>query len=225
MPILKSYNKDFFKTWSADMAYILGFLYADGNITETKRGTHFVSLYTADKDILLAIRKSFASDHKISKRTSATGHDYRIQIGSQEWFADLGKIGLFPNKTKRMLLPKVSKKYFGDFVRGYFDGDGNVWSGLIHKQRINPTLVLQVSFTSCSKEFLEALRTELKVCGVNGGGLYTPKKGNYSRLTLSSKDALIIYKIMYNAGHKLFLKRKKVVFDKFIHNCGGSSTG
>jgi len=225
MPVVKSYNKDFFKTWSSDMAYILGFLYADGSIVETKRGTHFVALYIADEDILLAMRVCFGSDHKISKRSAATGSVYRIQIGSSEWFDDLGRLGLLPNKTKRMLVPVVPKKFFGDFIRGYFDGDGNVWSGFIHKDRRNPTLVLQVSFTSGSKDFLCSLRTDLQKHGVVGGGIYEPKKGNFARLIFSSTDALIIQKIMYNAEHKLFLKRKKAVFDKFIHNCGGSSTG
>ena len=55
MPIPKKYNKDFFKTWSSDMAYILGFMYADGNIIKTKRGTHFIAVYSADEDILIAM--------------------------------------------------------------------------------------------------------------------------------------------------------------------------
>jgi intein-encoded DNA endonuclease-like protein len=224
MPVLKSYNKDFFKAWSSDMAYILGFLYADGNIVETKRGTHFVALYIADEEILTAIKECLESNHKISKRSSATGAVYRLQIGSKEWFEDLAKIGLFPNKTKRMLVPKVPKKYFGDFVRGYFDGDGNVWSGFVHKNRHNPLLVLQLSFTSGSVEFLESLHTQLQYFGIKGGGIYKPKSGNYGRLTFSSRDTLTIYKIMYNGAHRLYLPRKKQVFEKFV-NCGGSSTG
>jgi hypothetical protein len=203
------------------MAYILGFLYADGNIVETKRATHFVALYIADEDILIAIKNCFESNHKISKRSSTTGFVYRIQIGSREWFDDLGKLGLFPNKTKRMNVPELPEKYLGDFVRGYFDGDGNVWLGLTHKDRATPTLALQVSFTSGSKDFLFSLRLMLQSHGVVGGGIYEPIKGNYGRLTFASRDALIIHKIMYNAEHKLFLKRKKAVFDKFIHNCGG----
>jgi hypothetical protein len=84
MPIPKFYNTDFFKTWSTDMAYILGFMYADGNITETKRGTHFVAIYTADRDILVLMKHCFQSEHKISEIKSVTGSVYRIQIGSKE---------------------------------------------------------------------------------------------------------------------------------------------
>lgn len=225
MPIIKSYDKDFFKKWSHDMAYILGFIYADGNIVKTKRGTHFIAIYTADEELLKHIRIIFSSEHTISKRSSITGEVFRLQIGSKEWFTDLGKIGLVPNKTSRMRLPDISNKYFGDFVRGYFDGDGNVWTGLIHKKRFSPSVTIQVAFTSCSHEFLSDLHKELQtIANVKGGSIYKSKIKNFSRLSFSKLDALKIYKIMYNAEHKLFLLRKKQVFAKFV-NCGGSSTG
>lgn len=225
MPIQKTYDKNFFKTWSSDMAYILGFLYADGNVVKTKRDTHFVALYSADRDILEAVLNCFQSDHKLSKRSSLTGDVYRIQIGSKEWFADLGLLGLTPNKTKRMLLPFVLGEFFGDFVRGYFDGDGNVWSGLIHKDRGTPTSTLQVSFTSGSHEYLVSLKSAIQSHGVKGGSIFVSKTRHFSRLTFSLKDALKLHGIMYNAPHKLYLKRKKVVFEQFVKNCGGSSTG
>ena len=198
------------------MAYILGFMYADGNITETKRGNHYVAIYTADRALLAAMAKCMKSDHKISARVSNTGSNYRIQIGSKEWFADLGKLGLFPDKTARMRLPQIPHEYFGDFIRGYFDGDGNVWKGLIHKDRPTTTTTIQATFTSCSHDFLVDIRSSLHEFGIAGGSIFVPKKANYARLTFSSNDALKIYEIMYNSQHKLFLKRKKVVFEQFI---------
>ena len=216
MPIIKSYDKDFFKSWSADMAYIIGFMYADGNIMKSKRGNHYVAIYTADKDLLVQMAKCMKSDHKISERTSDIGHNYRIQIGSKEWFGDLGVLGLFPDKTSRMRLPSIPSEFLGDYVRGYFDGDGSVWKGIIHKDRPTTTVTIQVSFTSCSHDYLFDLRSALQRIGIGGGGVYVPKKYNYARLTFSSNDALKIYEIMYNGRHKLFLERKKVVFEQFI---------
>lgn len=216
MPIPKKYDKDFFKTWSSNMAYILGFMYADGNIVQTKRDNHYIAIYTADKELLVNMAKCMKSDHKVAERISDTGSNFRIQIGSKEWFQDLGVLGLFPDKTARMRLPEIPQEYFGDFVRGYFDGDGNVWMGLINKNRMTPTRVLQVAFTSGSVEFLNMLSTALKSYGVKGGAIYESKTRNFGRLALSSLDALIIYEIMYNNRHKLYLKRKKVVFEQFI---------
>lgn len=225
MPITKSYNRDFFKTWSSDMAYILGFMYADGNIVITKQGNNYVAIYTADKDLLIAMADCMKAEQKISARKSSTGCNYRIQIGSKEWFNDLIKLGLHPNKTSRMRLPLIPQGFFGDFVRGYFDGDGNVWTGTIHKERKTTTQTIQVFFTSCSLLFLSDLRQLLQVNGVEGGGMYIPKKGNFARIIFSSNDALKIYKIMYNSRHKLYLKRKKVVFEQFIKIRGRSSAG
>ncbi len=206
------------------MAYVLGFLFADGNVMKTKRGTHYVAWYTADEHLLMEMKKAVQAEHLIKLRNAKSGKNYRMQVGSREWFDDVALLGLFPNKSRRMTLPNVPKKFIGDFVRGYFDGDGNVWVGKIHTDRLKNTKTIQVSFTSASKEFLLSLRDLLQETGLSGGGLYTEKNGRYSRLTFSVRDALKIYKIMYNAEHKLLLSRKKQVFEKYF-NCGGSSTG
>lgn len=216
MPIHREYNRDFFKKWTSEMAYVLGFLYADGNVTQTKRGTHFIAVYSADKDLLLDIRNVLGSKHSLSVRRSSSGCVYRIQVGSKEWFNDVVKLGLFPGKTKRMELPKVPSKFFADFIRGYFDGDGNVWVGKTNKHRSNPTSVIMTAFTSGSHGFLQSLHEVLRGVGLRGGSLFKIKNKNYSRLLLSVGDSLKLYEIMYNGRHKLYLKRKKAVFDSFV---------
>ena len=197
------------------MAYVLGFLYADGNIIKTKRGTHFVALQIKDKEILYQIREVLESDHKISIKKKNTSITYRLQIGSKEYFDDLLIVGLSPGKTNRIRLPRVPKLFFGDFLRGYFDGDGGVWTGLNHTKSNSPNEVIQVAFTSGSFEFLRDILDTLHKNRVDGGSLYKVKSGKYGRLLFGSGDALKLYKIMYNKPHKLFLKRKKLVFEKY----------
>ena len=198
------------------MAYILGFLFADGNIMKTKRNTHFISFYTADREILVSIAEVMKLPHKISERKSETGSVYRVQIGSKEMFDDLVSLGLTPNKSRRMKLPFVPKKYIADFVRGYFDGDGNVWVGYTNKTRKKPTFVMFVAFTCASNIFLQNLSVVLKTVGLKGGSLFKLKDGNYGRLQFSTLDSLKIYKIMYNTTSKLYLDRKKLIFENFI---------
>ena len=199
------------------MAYILGFIYADGNLTKNKRGGHYLSIYTADRELLIKMREILKSNHKISNRKSISGFNYCIQIGSKEIFADLVEIGARPNKTLRMKLPKIPNKYFADFLRGYFDGDGNVWVGELHKNRSKNTLTIQVCFTSCSKQFLESLLSGVRSFGVMGGSINKVKNKACFRLGFSVNDALKIYKIMYNSHQsQLFLNRKKATFEKFI---------
>ena len=198
------------------MAYVLGFLYADGNIIYTKRGTWFWSLQITDKDILEEIKKVTDSSHVISKkkRYKNQKQSYRLQVGSKEMCADLLRLGLTERKSKTILLPKISKKYFPHFLRGYFDGDGGVWVGLKNKKSIYKIYAISTAFTSGSKEFLVALKEILSKYKISGGSLVQKERG--FDLKYSVNDSLILYKIMYNGKCSLFLKRKKDKFERFI---------
>lgn len=65
-------------------------------------------------------------------------------------------------------------------------------------------------------KFLEDILGRLRAFDIPGGSLYQVKTGNYGRLLFGSRDALKLFKIMYNRPHKLFLKRKKLVFEKYM---------
>lgn len=173
-----------------------------------------------DKKLLEQIRRAVKSEHKISARSGGGNESilYRLQIGSIEMCDDLRKLGLFERKTKSLAVPNVPDKYFADFARGYFDGDGNVWIGFLNKKRSRLSLALKTMFTSCSLDFLNQFHKRLWKFGTEGGSIYV-SKGNYSRLQFSSNDSLKIYNFMYNqcASREisLFLERKKRVFEKF----------
>ncbi len=217
MPIYKKVNKNFFKIWTPEMAYVLGFFAADGYITVNKRGGQFWCIQIADKDLLENIKKVIEAEHKVGVRLpKKLGENilYRFQIGSIEMCEDLRKLGFSERKTKNLVIPNIPKKYFSDFVRGYFDGDGNVWMGFLHKERKTKTLVLFIAFTSCSHEFLKELQVRLDL----GGSIYRSKKHNFSRLQFSTISALKLYYFMYNgiSTSELFLKRKRDVFERYV---------
>lgn len=202
------------------MAYILGFFAADGYMTLNKRGAHFWNIHINDKKLLMEIKKTIGSEHKISLRVKKRKEDkisYRLQIGSKEMYNDLYDLGMRQNKTKSLAVPNIPDKYFCHFVRGYFDGDGNVWSGLIHKNRRTSTLSIQTVFTSCSKNFLESINDKLEKHGIKKGVL-KKGKGNFYRLTYSVYGSLKLYSFMYNGLYisKLFLGRKRVIFERYI---------
>jgi len=54
------------------MAYILGFLYADGNIIEANNSsrTNYFQFVSKDKEILEKIKKALNSNHQIKIRNS-----------------------------------------------------------------------------------------------------------------------------------------------------------
>ena len=200
------------------MAYVLGFFAADGYITVNKRGGQFWCIQITDEELLIEIKKVIQSEHKISirKGKNKKSEFYRLQIGSIEMCDDLRKLGYSERKTKRLIIPSVPKKYLSFFVRGYFDGDGNVWVGNAHKKRKKKVITLSTMFTSCSLQFLTELHTRLSCTDILGGSIYKSKK-NYSRLQYSLKDSLKLYDFMYNSlgTSKLFLQRKKDVFEKY----------
>ena len=68
MPIYRAKNENFFKTWIPQMAYVLGFFAADGNLTLGKRGNHFIEFTSCDKEIIEKIREAMGCTHKISIR-------------------------------------------------------------------------------------------------------------------------------------------------------------
>lgn len=204
------------------MAYVLGFFAADGCMIENKRGGHFIEFHITDLDILEKIRALMRSDNKISTRKTRDGLKtaYRLQIGSKKMFDDLLKIGFEPRKSNTVELPLIPGEYFSDFVRGYFDGDGNVYANEYQRKgRRRKSVTLLAGFTCGSKKILEKLHESLRVkAKISGGTIYGV--GGYYRLYYSVKDSCKLCKFMYNTESELFLARKKSIFDNYFrrHN-------
>jgi len=201
------------------MAYILGFFAADGYMWISSRGAHYFGFQITDKGLLFTIRDALGSNHKIATRiqkNSGWSTQYRLQVGSREMFTSLLLLGMTNNKTSTLAMPKVPDIYTGDFVRGYFDGDGNVWIGEIHKERKTSHKVITTTFTSGSHSFLISLKELLQECGLKGGSIVKSQRG-FSRLQYSVKDSIMLSHLMYDScDNKLLLKRKKRKFDEYI---------
>jgi intein/homing endonuclease len=221
--IVRNKNEDFFKSWSREMAYVLGFFLADGCIFENPRSSKYIDFHNTDYELLKNIRNVMNSNHKITvrKRKDNWSTIYRFQIGSKEMFRDLLNLGMIPNKSKEVTLPRIPLEYLSDFTRGYFDGDGNIWKGYSHKNdRPSPYPVLILGFTSGSKNLLKELRDKLQdILEVSASIKYLDRA---YRLHYSTFSALKIYHFLYdNLSNYLYMKRKKKVFDDFIKIHGG----
>ncbi len=221
-------NQNFFKFWSPKMAYILGYFAADGCMFKNSRGAFYVEFTSIDKDLIYNVKVAMGSGHKIGtyKHKNSKWKDrYRIQIGSKIIFQDLIRIGFCPAKSKIIKFPKVPVACLPDFIRGYFDGDGHVVSG-VYKRSNRKSLqqrVFSVRFTSGSKDFLEGLRDSLwKHNRVEGGSIFK-KRGNCFELSFSTRDALRLFSFMYRVENKgdsiYYLERKHRIFIKAI-DCG-----
>ncbi|PIP23502.1 MAG: hypothetical protein COX90_02920 [Candidatus Nealsonbacteria bacterium CG_4_10_14_0_2_um_filter_38_17] len=217
MPVFKDKNEDFFKKWSSEMAYVLGFILADGSLIISRRGAKYVEIETVDGDLLNLIKEKLNSDLKISERqrNKKWKKAYRLQIGSKEIFNDLLKLGIKPRKTGSETMPKVPMDYLRDFIRGYFDGDGSIWMGYAHKNRLYPTLALSLVFTSASDRLLGQIKRILENrLEIKGSQRYY---GNAFRLCYSTFAAINLYNFLYgNGSSNLFLQRKKKKFEEYL---------
>ena len=219
MPIFKTKNENFFKKWSSEMAYVLGFFCADGSMTQNKRGACFIEFQITDEDLLEKIKTVLGSNHKITarKRDPKFKTSYRLQIGSKAIFNDLINLGIVPQKSKILKFPKIPKKYLSDFVRGYFDGDGNVVVSQYNRKnrKSHKGRTMFAGFTSGSKNFLVGLQKCLQKHAFLGkGSLYFASKGH--RLYYSVNDTKKLYSFMYRKlKSDLFLIRKKRIFELY----------
>lgn len=118
--VLYTSKNDFFKSWSNDMAWILGFICSDGNI-ENK---YAYSIVQKDPEPLEKIKTIIQYSGPLTR----SGNCMRLRIGNFEHVSDLNKIGITACKSLILKMPKIPKEYLWHFIRGYFDGDGSIYT-------------------------------------------------------------------------------------------------
>lgn len=217
MGIKYKVNEKFFDKWSRQMAYVLGFFCADGNLEDAMylRGK-YVRFVSTDESVIADIRKALGSGHKIYKVKKGVGNrkiQHLLRIGSHTLFDVLFRLGLRPNKSLTMRLPKIPEKYFGDFVRGYFDGDGCVYIGF-EKQKLPKNLL--IAFTSGSLDFLEDLRKRINLtCNFCKNNVYISHRS--FQIRYNTRQSIKLFCLMYkDTGGQQYLKRKKEIFKKYF---------
>jgi len=132
--MVRKVNRQFFSAWNPDMAYVFGFWFADGWMSQPDKDL-CITFTSADLEHLQTIQSLMESEHKIYSRI---GKCYDLTIGSKQLWHDLYRLGGTPAKSLVAEMPTVPKEYLRHFVRGYVDGDGTVrWET---SQRRRPVL-------------------------------------------------------------------------------------
>lgn len=110
-----------------EKAYILGFLYADGN-AHSKYSHITLKLQEKDKVILEKISKLLETNKPLlfSKKTKTSHQNqYVLKLTNKTIYDDLIKHGVVPRKTFILKFPTwLDSHLVPHFMRGYFDGDG-----------------------------------------------------------------------------------------------------
>jgi len=201
------------------MAYILGFFVADGTMRITNRNTRFVEFQITDKELLGQIRDALGSNHTIGirNRNSKWKTAYRLQIGSKTLFGDLERLGMTQNKSKTVAMPYVPDKYFPDFLRGYFDGDGNVVFGRFKRSDCSSLRqVFSVRFTSGSELLLQNIHAKLSDMLEINGSLFWSKGWRLNYAGVASRK---LFDFIYRGDaveQLIYLERKYKIFQDAI---------
>lgn len=147
--ILYRVNEKFFKVWTSQMAYILGFTCADGNVYGRSLGWDLTDKYISNFELLKSFNVAMSSDYPIMKRSNS----FRLRISNRKILDNIKKLGIIPNKKKVLVFPSVPKKYLNHFIRGFLDGDG--W--IISRIRKNKGREICVGFSNGSYDFMNKL--------------------------------------------------------------------
>lgn len=146
--------------WSAKLAYVIGLIASDGCLSKDGRHIDFTS---KDLEQVQTFAKLLKLDNKIGVKSRSKTSDqlyYRVEFGDVTLYRFLLKIGLTPSKSKTIGKLLIPDKYFIDFLRGSFDGDGHSYS--YWDPRWRSSFRLYVGFSSASFEHLAWLQSKIE---------------------------------------------------------------
>lgn len=198
--------------WSSDLAYAVGLITTDGNLS--KDGRH-IDLTSKDLEQIKTFLKALDFDYKISSKLSGYSDKkyYRTQFSNVKFYRFLLKIGLTPAKSKTIGVLKIPDKYFADFLRGCLDGDGYTYS--YYDRRWKNSFQLYTGFVSASKEYLDWLNLTIeKLYSIKGTIRFHSKAFS---LEYAKRNSLVLLKKMYYKEGILYLGRK---YSKIIKALG-----
>lgn len=212
----KHKKADFFSIENRDMAWLMGFIAADGTIRKDSNEIK-IGLARKDKEILEKIRNVLELETPVKDYTSNNGHECSsLRWTCEQHKKDLVKYNIVPAKTFVLSPPyNLNREYWIDYIRGYFDGDGSI--NLIQNTNGRGNGNLRWQICSATKEIIEWIvdyfYEEYEIPKVN---IQTWRRQNpLYACQYSSRATRQIYNILYTDSD-LFLKRKKDHFEEII---------
>ncbi|EKD76109.1 MAG: hypothetical protein ACD_43C00224G0006 [uncultured bacterium] len=193
--------------WTSGLAYAVGLLTTDGNLSPDGRHISFTS-----KDLELA--RKLQSGLGIAEHIGKKGNGankllkkyYVVQFSDKLFYQFLLQLGLMPNKTKKMRQLAIPDKYFFHFLRGHFDGDGSTYS--YYDKRWPDSYMVYTTFCSASQPHILWLKHVIEQkLGITGH--ITKSQGNSCyQLKYAKTESLLLVAKLYKTKTVLYLTRK-----------------
>lgn len=225
-------NEEFFSKWSPEMAYVLGVICTDGNLSmphirdgryKNNAGTNIKRLNLSQKEPellekvlkLMDCNARLVFSPKMQYGEVISGEKYFFNIHNDRIFADLLSLGLTPNKSRTLKFPPVPDEHLRHFIRGCWDGDGSV-SVYEDSTRTKTPLRINASFTSGSPQFIETMVKRLRDANLERRNIQKAGVRSYC-ITFSDKTCKPFYEYLYkDVQPDLFLERKFNLFVKYF---------
>ncbi len=200
--------------WSSKFAYAIGLLVTDGSLSNDGRHINFTS---KDRELVILLKDSLMIDNHIGKKARVSEQEKKyfvIQFGDVLFYSFLCSIGLMPCKSKKLTSINIPDKYFFDFLRGHFDGDGTFYS--YWDPRWKSSFMFYTVFVSASEKHIQWLQN--KIYGflkIKGHINHNFKKTVYE-LKYAKKESLSLLTKMYYDNKVSCLSRKKEKIKKAL---------
>ena len=219
-------DEGFFDRWSPEMAYVLGVVASDGNLSPgrnqspsipTTTTTGRLSIFQNERELLEKVRALMKSNTRILHRQRKTygkvvaGEIYYFHINSDRIFDRLVALGIGPAKSNTIRFPAMPAEYERHFIRGCWDGDGSVFEtgGRIY-----------ASLVSGSEGFLEDVEASLRRQGLNHRTIFVEERGDRTsfKLRYTGTDALRkLEEVLYlGVPPSSYLSRKRIRFHDLL---------
>ena len=213
-------NENFFKSWSPEMAYVLGIIYTDGNLKRggkndsTNKSGGF-SISQKEPELLNKVLRLMDCDAILHKRErkiydkGVSGEIYTFSVWNRLVCADLITLGLSPRKSYLVKFPEIPRECVRHFIRGCWDGDGSIF----YDKRSHRYVA---SFISASSDFIEGIVREMESAGLQKRTVHTTTTEvpyHYFKFTGKQVPQLYHY-LYYNVPESQYLKRKFELFKK-----------
>lgn len=232
---IRVFNDRYFQNIdSQEKAYWLGFIFADGYITSHSCGVSDVSsstrityefgmeLQRKDEYHLERLRDALGGVHQIYQKESnqlicnnrMPSHTYSsvLRVYSKNIVMDLRANGIEFNKSYSSVFPIVNDELFLDFLRGYLDGDGCIYTGLHDQGEKHPAHIRWV----CNKrEILDYIAEKANVLYGIKMRVYR-KDAAFALVCYAKQDIARLLSLLYHTDCNLWLERK---YDKYLTLC------
>lgn len=196
-PRIYQVNEHFFKTWTHDMAWILGLFITDGNV---QKDLHSISLAQKDETILRKVAAVMGA-HPVIRDPIGTRKTPLLIINSKIIKEDLKQLGITSNKSYTVPFPDVPEQYLPAFIRGVIDGDGWVQKRGYVMNITTASEVFAIRLLAVFQEWL--LRSEIAT-------EITTNNKTIFRVWVKGKDVLPkLASILYDNAGDLFNEEKR----------------